>query len=114
MSDPIRLLIVDDHPVVRNGLHGMFAGDPAATSAEIAVTPSISGIRRSIRITSGASAPARRTASAPFPASPTTSNPGSPSNIPINPLRTTGWSSTIITRIGAFTRSPPGRRAPTR
>ncbi|MFC0545631.1 response regulator [Kutzneria chonburiensis] len=28
MSDAIRLLIVDDHPVVRNGLHGMFAGDP--------------------------------------------------------------------------------------
>ena len=28
MSDVIRLLIVDDHPVVRNGLHGMFAGDP--------------------------------------------------------------------------------------
>lgn len=24
----IRLLIVDDHPVVRDGLHGMFAGDP--------------------------------------------------------------------------------------
>ena len=26
---PIRLLIVDDHPVVRDGLRGMFADDPA-------------------------------------------------------------------------------------
>lgn len=28
MSEPIRLLIVDDHPVVRNGLSGMLAADP--------------------------------------------------------------------------------------
>jgi DNA-binding NarL/FixJ family response regulator len=27
-SQPIRLLIVDDHPVVRNGLRGIFDGDP--------------------------------------------------------------------------------------
>ena len=30
-AGPIRLLIVDDHPVVRDGLRGMFAGDPNFT-----------------------------------------------------------------------------------
>lgn len=28
MTPPIRLLIVDDHPVVRDGLRGLFSGDP--------------------------------------------------------------------------------------
>ncbi|MBK5108990.1 MAG: response regulator transcription factor, partial [Anaerolineales bacterium] len=28
MVDKIRLLIVDDHPVVRDGLHGMLDGQP--------------------------------------------------------------------------------------
>lgn len=28
-AGPIRLLIVDDHPIVRDGLRGVFAGDPA-------------------------------------------------------------------------------------
>jgi DNA-binding NarL/FixJ family response regulator len=44
-GEPITLLIVDDHPVVRDGLHGMFDGDPrftvlgeAANGAEAVVT----------------------------------------------------------------------------
>ena len=39
------------------------------------------------------------TASSPLAASPTTSKPGSPLNMPRSPSRTTGWSSTISTRM---------------
>ncbi|GAB3887813.1 hypothetical protein GCM10027612_27260 [Microbispora bryophytorum subsp. camponoti] len=31
MSDPIKLLIADDHPVVRDGLSSMFTRDPEFT-----------------------------------------------------------------------------------
>lgn len=31
MSEPIRVLVVDDHPVVRDGLRGMFGSDPGLT-----------------------------------------------------------------------------------
>ncbi|WDZ85531.1 response regulator [Micromonospora cathayae] len=48
-TEPVRLLIVDDHPVVRDGLRGIFDGDPgltvvgaAADGAEaLAMVPSV-------------------------------------------------------------------------
>src|ERR671917_578771 len=49
----------------------------------IAVTPSISGILRSIKTTSGLRSPTNATASLPFWASPTTSKSGSPESIPL-------------------------------
>ena len=59
------------------------------------------GSLRSSRITSGASSAASASAVAPSPASPTTSIPSCTSSSTRSPRRTTGWSSTISTEIGA-------------
>src|SRR5690606_26551344 len=77
------------------------AGSSRSTISRIADTPSIPGIRRSMRTTSGSSAAALSTASLPSAASPTTSKASSLANIPRKPSRTTGWSSTRSRRIGA-------------
>ena len=47
----IRLLIVDDHPVVRDGLRGMFAGDAAASrwSARPPTAPRRSPVAEALR-----------------------------------------------------------------
>ena len=70
--------------------------------SSVASTPSIWGMRRSIRTTSGRSRKARSAASAPVLASPSTSKSGSLSKMPLRPLRTTGWSSAISRRILSF------------
>src|ERR687894_1369825 len=71
----------------------------------VAATPSVPGILRSIRTTSGSSRTARSTASSPFVASPTTSKAIRTSSMPLIPVLTTGWSSTI--RTPTLTASPP-------
>ena len=80
----------------------------------MALTPSISGMRRSMRMTSGGEGRARRTASTRRWPRPRPRSRRSPANIPLSPLRTTGWSSTIISRIGALMSGlpapPPGWR----
>src|SRR5690606_15732455 len=76
---------------------------PSLASSLMAATPSMTGIRRSMRMTSGFSARASSTARAPSPASPSTSKPGSPANMPRMPSRTMGWSSAMSSRIGSVT-----------
>ena len=61
-----------------------------ALSAEMAATPSIRGITRSIRTTSGSSAGTARTASVPSGASPTHRMPGSAFSIAARPWRIMG------------------------
>lgn len=78
--------------------------------ALVASIPSISGIRTSMRTTSG---PVRRPtsiASRPSAASPTTTRSPASSSITRNPERTTGWSSTstILVAIGSSHPGKPG------
>ena len=64
----------------------------------VASMPSMTGIRTSIRMTSGLVRRAASTASAPLPASPTTVKPGVAAMIPQKPTRTRAWSSATTTR----------------
>src|SRR5713226_7112141 len=69
--------------------------------AVIVLTPSNSGIFRSIRPTWGRSRRNNSTASRPFFASATMVMPGSVPIMAATPCRTTAWSSAIRTRIGS-------------
>ena len=69
--------------------------------SRVASSPSIPGIRMSISTTSGPCAAACDTAAAPLAASPTTVMPSAASRMTQNPARTSSWSSTTSTRIGA-------------
>jgi hypothetical protein len=80
-------------------------GSIIALICRVACRPSSTGMRTSIRITSGRSAAARLTASAPFTASPMTSMSGSLFSRVVKPDRTMPWSSAITTR--TVTTSPP-------
>src|SRR5215204_1081010 len=85
----------------------------SALMRPIAVTPSMFGISRSIRTTSGSRRRAIATPSEPSAASPTTSMSGCRSRNTLSPVRTTAWSSTMSTRIGASSvTSAPGAFAP--
>ncbi len=59
-----------------------------AVIRRVASMPSITGIRTSIKMTSGLACRAASTASTPLPASPTTANPGVAAMIPQKPTRT--------------------------
>ena len=69
--------------------------------SRVASRPSMPGIRMSISTTSGPWAAACDTAASPLAASPTTVMPSAASRMTQNPERTSSWSSTTSTRIGA-------------
>ncbi len=67
----------------------------------VASIPFMTGIRTSIKMTSGRARRAAATASSPLPASPTTTNPGVAAMMPQKPTRTRAWSSATTTRMGS-------------
>src|SRR6266704_6394009 len=69
--------------------------------SRVASRPSISGIRTSIKITSGLCSAAAWTAWAPLAASATTVIPSLASRITQNPVLTSSWSSATMTRMGS-------------
>jgi hypothetical protein len=73
------------------------------TISRVASGPVMSGMRRSMRMTSGFSSAARRTPIRPPDAWATTSMPSSSAMSEARPVRKRSWSSTMSTRVGAFT-----------
>src|SRR3954471_16116424 len=87
---------------------GGWPGEVFARMRRVAASPSSTGIRTSIRMTSGVSSAASSTACAPSPAWPTTSRSGCASSSALNPARTISWSSTTMTLM-ATSHLPPDR-----
>ena len=79
---------------------------PEATILRVASTPSITGMRMSIRTTSHCVRSTPVTVAAPSAASPTTRRSSSASISIRKPLRTSSWSSARNTVIGVMNRHP--------
>ena len=91
------------------------AGSPGRSvpsSSRVAWSPSSTGMRTSIRITSGLARRASATASAPSAASPATVMPGWAVSSAPNPSRTIAWSSAIRQLITPAAPPPAASRAP--
>ena len=85
--------------VVSTRMRGPRASASVPASCRVASTPSMTGIRISMTITSGRVRAAAAIASRPLAASPTTSMSSSPVSTMRKPVRTSSWSSTSSTRM---------------